>query len=961
MRFLKITPNLLWFSPANTRTFVTIRHQTDKHNAMKKLLLFCALFSITTLNAQEFVWAKSMGNTMNTDQSGQAIGQDAAGNVYVAGLFAGTTDFDPGPGVFNLPLTGVGTQDLFILKLDVSGKLVWVKQIGATTFDSFVSLFVDPLGNVVVAGGYRDVVDFDPGPGVFNLSNVGNNRDDIFILKLDGNGGFMWAGAAQGPNDDNVQDLFVDHEGFVYLTGTFDGAIDMNTAPGLQPYASAVSGNDCFVEKLDPDGKYVWGKTFGTLNYDGGVAVAVDLLGNVYSTGTFAADMDINPGPGVSQLFGIFNTVYIQKLDKNGNFVWGKAIDGSGNDAPTELAIDPDGNVYTVGWVSGTADLDPGPAQQMVTTPGSSNTYVQKLSPAGDLLWAFMESSERATNITLNSAGQPYITGVFTGTVDFDPGPGVFNLTESGAPPIWIGDWYVQKLNTDGTFVKAFRTAAFIDDFNMDAQGSLLCTGGFQGTVDFDPGPGIKNLSSKSASRYDIFVLKMSENPFWDFNGTVFHDINNNLLQDTGEPGLLGVLVEDRQQDRFVSTDSLGRYHFFDDVSGDTIAVANPRTYWTVAPESIVPNTPQAVMNFSVSIPANATDLCISMVEAPPFRPGFETDIHVQVSNIGILPVDSAQVRLRLVFQPSPDPLEFVEADPLPTLLSDDLYTWDMFNIIPGETRQFRVRFRTPANAVLGNPIVLSSSVPLDEDIFPANNGARIKSIIVGSYDPNDKTVSPDHATPAGLDTTVLQYTVRFQNTGTFPAEFVIIRDTLPEQLDLSGLQMLNASHAFSWRLFENRVLELRFDHINLPDSSSNEPESHGFIAFSVKAPKGLPLGAKVSNRTGIYFDYNAPVITNYAVFSVSDLVKTSEPDWLDFGLSPNPAAANSPIVLRLPEKLNEAVQVTIRDAAGRVLRQWKNPAGQTQITVPGLPAGSYFIQVHTGQRLGGKILTVGN
>jgi uncharacterized repeat protein (TIGR01451 family) len=913
---------------------------------------------MAALSAQEFVWVKNMRNPTNTSQAGNAVCQDALGNVYVAGFYNGDTDFDPGPGVFTLPVTGLGGSDIFILKLDVSGKLVWVKQIGAPQFNVFISLCIDPLGNLVLAGGYRGTGDFDPGPGVFSLPYAGNNRDDIFIVKLDGNGGFMWAGAAQGPNSDDVQDLFVDHEGFIYLTGTFDGAIDLNPATGQQPYSLAVSGIDCFVSKLDPDGKLVWGKTFGSLNTDGGVALAVDLQGNVYSTGTFGGYIDIDPGTPVVTLLGTFNTIYVQKLDKNGNFVWGKATDGSGNDAPWELALDPDGNVYTAGWVSGTADLDPGPQQQTVTTPGSSNTYVQKLSPAGDLLWAFMETSDRAINIVTNGLGQTYIFGIFSGTVDFDPGPGVFNLTESGTPPIWLGDSYVQILNPDGSFVRAYKTPVNYTNVHLDPQGNLVATGGFTGTIDFDPGPGIKTLSSQSTVQSDIFVLKMSENPFWDFNGTVFHDLNSNLLQDAGEPGLYGVLVKDRQQDRYVSTDSFGRYHFFDDVSGDTIALASPRAYWTVVPEFAIPVTPQAEKNFSVSIPANATDLCISMVANPPFRPGFETDILLQVANVGIVPVDSAQVRLRMVTQPVPDPLEFISAQPLPDFLSNELYTWDMFNLVPGETRDVRIRFRTPANAVLGSPVVLSAGVPLDDDIYPNNNGTRVKTTVVGSFDPNDKTVSPERATPTGLDTTVLQYVVRFQNTGTFPAEFVIIRDTLPAALNLSSLQMLAASHPFTWRLFENRLLEVRFDHIQLPDSTSNEPESHGFVSFSVKAPKGLPLGAQVQNRAGIYFDYNAPVITNYAVFTVSNVVAAQAPaDPLNFDLAPNPAAANSPVWLLLPASTPLPAQLRLTDVSGKALLMQELTTRNPVLTA--LPTGTYQVQVLANGKSGVKTLIV--
>ena len=156
---------------------------------------------------------------------------------------------------------------------------------------------------------------------------------------------------------------------------------------------------------------------------------------------------------------------------------------------------------------------------------------------------------------------------------------------------------------------------------------------------------------------------------------------------------------------------------------------------------------------------------------------------------------------------------------------------------------------------------------PNDDDL--SDNQYTLKSQIVGSFDPNDKQVEPQTLPDSRLDSNALRYVIRFQNTGNFPASFVIIRDTLPAGLNAASLQVTDASHPFSWRLSGEGMLEVRFDPIDLPDSISSEPASHGYVAFSVRAQPWLTDGDSVLNRAAIYFDYNPPVITNDARLTV--------------------------------------------------------------------------------------------
>src|SRR4029078_109702 len=137
------------------------------------------------------IWAKEFENV-----NFLGIEVDANGNLYSTGGFYSITDFDPGPGTFNLTAfgyngTSTGIQDVFVLKLDAAGNFQWVKQMGGTQMDQAWGISLDPSGNILTTGHFEGTVDFDPGSGTYNLVSVGSL--DAFISKLDPNGNFIWA------------------------------------------------------------------------------------------------------------------------------------------------------------------------------------------------------------------------------------------------------------------------------------------------------------------------------------------------------------------------------------------------------------------------------------------------------------------------------------------------------------------------------------------------------------------------------------------------------------------------------------------------------------------------------------------------------------------------------------------------------------------------------------------------
>jgi uncharacterized repeat protein (TIGR01451 family) len=173
--------------------------------------------------------------------------------------------------------------------------------------------------------------------------------------------------------------------------------------------------------------------------------------------------------------------------------------------------------------------------------------------------------------------------------------------------------------------------------------------------------------------------------------------------------------------------------------------------------------------------------------------------------------------------------------------------------------------FYVPTSTSLGTPLNSWAIIsPVVNDTTPLNNYASINQIVTGSYDPNDKSVIPVMLTPQMVaDKEDLTYTIRFQNTGTDTAFTIIVRDTLSSNVDVSSFQMLASSHVCSYRIYGNGIVEWTFNNILLPDSNTNEPNSHGYIKYSVHALETLGLGEEINNTAYIYFDFNTPVRTN--------------------------------------------------------------------------------------------------
>ncbi len=479
-----------------------------------KTLLFILLLLTSSLmlhaQAPAFSWAKQVGGSGY--ETGTSMVQDASGNIYTTGVFRNTVDFDPGPGSFFLT---AAEDNIFILKLDINGNFIWAKHCSNISAGASygAGIALDAQNNIYVTGTFSGTVDFDPGPASLTISA---NTVEIFVLKLDVNGNFTWLrqlGEQQPGSGSQGRGscIKIDPSGNVIVAGTYHGIGDFDPGPGILNLGTSTAASCTFMTKLDANGNLLWAKATEGGSFTPDVAMVLDNSGNIFVTAGFNGATDFDPGTGIFTLVSTAiasTSIFIFKLEANGNFSWAKMMAG-GPGFGASIVTDNAGNVYSTGKFAGTVDFDPGPGTNNLVYTGTANIYISRLNNAGNFTGARQlggNSDSEGTGISIGSNGSVYITGIFSGKVDFDPGSLVYELSSTGS-----SDAFVAKLNLIGNLDWAVRMGgtgnARSNAIITDDMGSVYTCGHFDQTVDFDFTPVNYSLSSNGAN--DLFIHKI--------------------------------------------------------------------------------------------------------------------------------------------------------------------------------------------------------------------------------------------------------------------------------------------------------------------------------------------------------------------------------------------------------------------------------------------------------------------
>lgn len=470
-------------------------------------LIYCLIGTATAFpQSVKLDWVNSLEG--NSYDACKAIALDDAGNVYATGYFSTTVDFDAGPGVVNL--SSVNAEDAYLAKYDATGKLVWVKSIGDFRYQAGNALTVDVNGNIYVTGIFFGTTDFDPGPAVFNLVSAGN--EDIFISKFDNNGNFTWARRFGGPTNDFCNTIKLDQGGNIYFNGYFENTADFDPGTGVFNLTSAGS-TDIFICKLSNNGNFQWAKRIGGPSSDAAFDIELDAQNNVYSTGFYWSTVDFDPGLAVFNLTSpVFGNGFIVKLTNNGDFVRVADLGGDSRVRSMTMKLDNAGRLCVAGHFDGTADFDPGSGAALLSSPvDDDDIFIGKYDQDLNLVWIKQvegPSFQKVFDMDVDAADNIYLTGHYNGTADFDPGPAEHKLTAAADPDI-----FVLKLKPTGEFAwVAPATGNFFGSgysLHVDRLNNIYVGGTFEGTKDFDPGP--DEVKRTSAGQSEIFIEKLRQ------------------------------------------------------------------------------------------------------------------------------------------------------------------------------------------------------------------------------------------------------------------------------------------------------------------------------------------------------------------------------------------------------------------------------------------------------------------
>lgn len=489
---------------------------------MKKQLFSIAVMAIMTINgiSQTLQWVNQIGNDSpggngtgyTNGEYGTVVRTDATGNVYIAGGFCGTNvDFDPSMAI-DLFSNGVTGSDIFLSKYDNTGNYLWTKVMHGITSGSNLSLArdleIDSEGNIILTGTFLGTFDFNPSTVATN-NLTSNGTLDIFVAKYTSGGEYVWAFNIGSNQEELFPRIALDSDNNIYLSGAYSGTMNFDPM-GLHQMTALNYAS--FIARYSSTGALTWVRQFDGAQDDYVTDIAVS--GNhVYSCGYFYGTCNFSQFGGPVNLTSVgYEDAFITKYDLNGTFVFAKQLAGSYNDRTGRIQV-KNGKIYCSGRFNGNLDFDPGIDNFSLTTNGNDDGFICVLTDQGEFSTVHRIGgigNDLISEFIVDENDMIYASGQFQQSVNFN----TTNLSTTGSNGVFIAkispnselyyDW-VAGFTGSGTVI--------CPSITLDNSGNIYTLGYFTGTIDFDPGPGVVNLTATGSSTYDIFFHKLGDCP----------------------------------------------------------------------------------------------------------------------------------------------------------------------------------------------------------------------------------------------------------------------------------------------------------------------------------------------------------------------------------------------------------------------------------------------------------------
>lgn len=438
------------------------------------------------------------------------------------------------------------------------------------------------------------------------------------------------------------------------------------------------------------------------------------------------------------------------------------------------------------------------------------------------------------------------------------------------------------------------------------------------------------------------------------FNFNAFIDTNGNDIKDEEEVnfphGALSYVMN--TNDEVVLNNGSGKFYIYDNDTSNNYDFeytinSNYSSYYSVASPAIenqsVVSGEIRNLDIAVDLIQPYADASVSIVPIDSPNPGFNTSQLITYSNLSSTEITSGTITYTF-----DDNTTFVSSDDPNTTQNNNTLSIPFTNFLPFETREIEITLNTnaPPAVNIDDALSFSSEITIDglDDINLNDNTFSLDAIVVGSFDPNDKLESHGGSIVYEDFTSedYLVYTIRFQNTGTASAQNVVIKDFLTDELDGSTVLMLNASHPFQLKKM-GQDLEWEFRNINLPDSTNDEPNSHGFVQFKVKPTSGYTIETVFENTAEIYFDFNLPIITETNITTFRERLSINESEIKKVSFYPNPT--KNSVFIKAKDVITH---LKLINTLGQTLMSKQINSTETSIDLSKFAEGQYFITLQS-------------
>ena len=429
-------------------------------------------------------------------------------------------------------------------------------------------------------------------------------------------------------------------------------------------------------------------------------------------------------------------------------------------------------------------------------------------------------------------------------------------------------------------------------------------------------------------------------------NGQVILDVDNNGCDIAIDERIENILVKTTNGTETISTftDSNGSYQIFPKQAGNyTTTVESNISYFNSTPDYVTSsfngfgNIESA--NFCFTANQILNNLKIDIIPLNEARPGFNSNYVIRYQNIGTVSQNGT-----IVVDFDGSKLNFLGAYQSGITENTNQFSFNYNNLKPFEIRYVKPVFQVlpPPTVNIDDALNFTATInPIPGDIDESNNIAQLDQTVVGSYDPNDISVREGSKIPIeGVDE-FLHYIIRFQNTGTASAINVQVENTLDHNLDWSTIEMEYLSHKNFIEITNGNKVKFIFENINLPDSTANEADSHGYIAYKIKPKSTSQVGDIFYNSADIYFDYNLPIYTNIVDTKVVNNLSIDPYLQEESYIYPNPTNGILNIVSN-----NTIKNIEIFNSLGQLVISKKN---RSSVDISYLENGLYFIKFLDG------------